>query len=360
MGLEGRLHLEWISSAEAQKFVRVVTDFTEKICQLGPNPLSRFTEPESIYRTGSDPEKETSGNAAETTALLKKSKSYKPEKQENISNDVRQWLNDGTIDVFLGYKMVMGHPLPKCFVKENIGEVDDLVASQARYSLEKIAAHLAAEKPDLKIGMLARDCTERALNVLYVWNQLNPENVKTKTINCCPSNLKRRPDCSYMSPEKAGIGKQQAGIDNNLSPEDVEKYDQEERLARWMYEFQKCIKCYGCRDICPVCFCSECSLTDKNLIGNGVLPPEAPVFHLVRAAHMAGRCIDCGLCEDACPMDIPLRLLYRKVNEIVVDLFDYETGSAREKSPFNIIGDAIEPEPMSVQPDRADYSKTEN
>ncbi|MFW5908137.1 MAG: 4Fe-4S binding protein [Desulfosalsimonas sp.] len=75
---------------------------------------------------------------------------------------------------------------------------------------------------------------------------------------------------------------------------------------------------------------------------------------------MAGRCIDCGLCEDACPMDIPLRLLYRKVNEIVVDLFDYETGSAREKSPFNIIGDAIEPEPMSVQPDRADYSKTEN
>ena len=39
MGLEGRLHLEWISSAEAQKFVRVVTDFTEKIRRLGPNPL---------------------------------------------------------------------------------------------------------------------------------------------------------------------------------------------------------------------------------------------------------------------------------------------------------------------------------
>jgi F420-non-reducing hydrogenase iron-sulfur subunit len=40
MGLEGRLHLEWISSAEAQKFVRVITDFTEKIRMLGPNPLS--------------------------------------------------------------------------------------------------------------------------------------------------------------------------------------------------------------------------------------------------------------------------------------------------------------------------------
>ncbi len=39
MGLAGRLHLEWISSAEAQKFVQVITDFTEKIRSLGPNPL---------------------------------------------------------------------------------------------------------------------------------------------------------------------------------------------------------------------------------------------------------------------------------------------------------------------------------
>ena len=42
MGLEGRLHLEWISSAEAQKFVQVITDFTEKIRTLGPNPLPAY------------------------------------------------------------------------------------------------------------------------------------------------------------------------------------------------------------------------------------------------------------------------------------------------------------------------------
>jgi methyl-viologen-reducing hydrogenase delta subunit len=39
IGLGGRLHLSWISSAEAQKYVQVVTDFTEKIRTLGPNPL---------------------------------------------------------------------------------------------------------------------------------------------------------------------------------------------------------------------------------------------------------------------------------------------------------------------------------
>jgi len=44
MGLGGRLHLEWISSSEAQKFAQVVTDFTEKVRALGPNPLSKRTD----------------------------------------------------------------------------------------------------------------------------------------------------------------------------------------------------------------------------------------------------------------------------------------------------------------------------
>jgi F420-non-reducing hydrogenase iron-sulfur subunit len=40
VGLGDRLHLDWISSAEAQKFARVVTDFTAKIKGMGPSPLS--------------------------------------------------------------------------------------------------------------------------------------------------------------------------------------------------------------------------------------------------------------------------------------------------------------------------------
>ena len=49
MGLGGRLHLEWISSAEAQKFVQVVSDFTEKIRSLGPNPLSGTRPPGTLW-----------------------------------------------------------------------------------------------------------------------------------------------------------------------------------------------------------------------------------------------------------------------------------------------------------------------
>ena len=61
VGLEGRVHLEWISSAEARKFVQVVTDFTEKIRKLGPNPLARYTDtvkaadPESLFVSEAGP-----------------------------------------------------------------------------------------------------------------------------------------------------------------------------------------------------------------------------------------------------------------------------------------------------------------
>jgi len=263
---------------------------------------------------------------------------------------VKRWLEEGIVDLFLGYKMVMGHPLPYSFTKADLDAVDEMVDGPARYSLEKVATHIAQAKPEIKIGMLARDCNQRALNVLTIWNQLKPAQVQTVTVNCCPSNLKDHGDCSYLDPERPGPVKQATGIDNTLRPEDLEQMAAPERFSRWMAEFQKCIKCYGCRNICPVCFCKECSLEHGDLIGRGSLPPEVPIFHLVRATHMAGRCIDCGLCEDACPVDIPLRLLYRKVNEIVKTVFDYETGSSADQSPFSMIGDKVTltPKPMEA------------
>lgn len=267
-----------------------------------------------------------------------------------MKSKVKLWLEDGTIDIFIGYKIVKGHPLPHCFTLSNLDEIDELIVGPLRYPLEGIATDIASEQPDAKIGILVRDCNTRALNVLYIWNQLDKDNIKTVTVNCCPSRLKQHGDCSYLEPEKAGTYKKQVGLDSNMDTADLEAFGQEERLGRWMYEFQKCIKCYGCRNICPVCFCKECSLEHPDLVEPGKLPPDVPIFHLVRAVHMAGRCIDCGLCEDACPMDIPLRLLYRKVNEIVLDVFDYDTGTNPDQSPFSVLGDEVtlEPKPLEV------------
>lgn len=43
VGLGERLRLEWISSAEAQKFVQLVTTFTEKIKSMGPSLLNNLS-----------------------------------------------------------------------------------------------------------------------------------------------------------------------------------------------------------------------------------------------------------------------------------------------------------------------------
>jgi len=34
-----RIRLEWVSAAEGQRFAKVITEFTEEIKKLGPNPL---------------------------------------------------------------------------------------------------------------------------------------------------------------------------------------------------------------------------------------------------------------------------------------------------------------------------------
>jgi hypothetical protein len=64
MGLGGRLHLAWISSAEAQKFARVVTDFTDHIRGLGPNPLKALERPR-----GGQPHGDAIGERAQSYAL---------------------------------------------------------------------------------------------------------------------------------------------------------------------------------------------------------------------------------------------------------------------------------------------------
>jgi formate dehydrogenase subunit beta len=73
-------------------------------------------------------------------------------------------------------------------------------------------------------------------------------------------------------------------------------------------ETSRCIKCYSCVENCPVCFTVADELMgDSRMITSGEIPPN-PMFHLRRFAHISDTCINCGQCEELCPMDIPLAL----------------------------------------------------
>ena len=100
-----------------------------------------------------------------------------------------------------------------------------------------------------------------------------------------------------------------------------------------MSEFSKCIKCYGCRDACPVCYCSNCILdADRGYVESGVIPPNA-LFPITRLAHVGDSCIGCGQCEDACPMEIPLARLFAVLHSELSEVFDYTPGIDVEERP---------------------------
>ncbi len=104
-----------------------------------------------------------------------------------MRNTVKNWLESGEVDVFLGYRLVDGHPLPHAFSRDRLDELETFVTGPVRYPLEKMAAEILAENPDLRVGVLVRECNERALTVLSVTRQLDLERTQTLKASCCPS-----------------------------------------------------------------------------------------------------------------------------------------------------------------------------
>ncbi len=106
-----------------------------------------------------------------------------------------------------------------------------------------------------------------------------------------------------------------------------------ERYKYWTEEFKKCIKCFGCRDACPICYCETCLLeANREFLVGGEIPPNG-IFPLTRLAHVADSCIGCGQCQDACPMELPLSKLFTFLNSQLSEVFDYVPGIDVEERP---------------------------
>jgi len=57
---------------------------------------------------------------------------------------------------------------------------------------------------------------------------------------------------------------------------------------------------------------------------------------VIRNIHVAGRCTDCGECERACPVSIPLRSLTKEMYDIVGELFQFKSGMDKDAAPLMI------------------------
>ena len=108
--------------------------------------------------------------------------------------------------------------------------------------------------------------------------------------------------------------------------------------------FGRCIGCHGCSKVCPICYCTLCEFDSSNSEykpstyeselrrrGGLKVPPGTVYYHLGRLTHIGISCVGCGSCEDVCPVDIPLSIIFKKVGESIQQMFEYIPGKNIEE-----------------------------
>lgn len=108
-----------------------------------------------------------------------------------------------------------------------------------------------------------------------------------------------------------------------------------DRWVRFSQEYGRCIRCYACREACPLCYCTECFVdqTGPEWTGRTDDLSDTLLYHLIRTLHLAGRCVDCGACSRACPEGIDLRYLNRKMIRESQERFGFRAGMDPETAP---------------------------
>ncbi len=120
-----------------------------------------------------------------------------------------------------------------------------------------------------------------------------------------------------------------------------------QRLNTIMKETSRCIKCYSCIEQCPICYCVECSTKKPYLVPPGEVPPSF-MFHLIRFSHIADSCVNCGQCEETCPMEIRNSLFMHAQQVALEDMFGFKPGVDMKLPLLALVDEKAERERLSA------------
>ena len=176
---------------------------------------------------------------------------------------------------------------------------------------------------DFEKNILLKSCTEKGEKILekFSFPEFNQSKREESVSKYISKKIEKRD--TFFSEMK---GETSSGWENLLSV------------------FSTCINCHNCMRVCPLCYCRECFFesptfefdSEKYLMwakrkGSIKMPRDTTLFHLGRMSHMATSCVGCGLCEQACPSNIPLLKIFKTVSYDVQQIFKYVPGRDLEE-----------------------------
>jgi ferredoxin len=264
---------------------------------------------------------------------------------QELKELAKKLLEEKQVSAILGYGYGRLGPQP-IFVTE-VTDCERLVFDHR--CVHNLAAYLSPRRTHVaqlgRLAVVVKACDARAVAGLIRESQLKREDVVLIGVRC--GGVVRDPastqpldgdnvaprclECEKREPALADhlVGEPKPDPPGNASRDarlsEIAAMSPEERLALWTSLLARCTRCHACRQVCPMCFCERCIAEKTQPVWIEASPHVRGNFawHLTRALHLAGRCVNCGECERACPAQIPLGLLNRKLARVVEDLYGY-------------------------------------
>ncbi|MBF0363169.1 MAG: 4Fe-4S dicluster domain-containing protein [Oligoflexia bacterium] len=269
--------------------------------------------------------------------------------QSEIRHLAKDLLESKKVRIVIGYGSgpLNSKPVPVFITDAN--DVDRLVYNEFCFNNLSIYLTKAEIKAKAPWAIVVKGCDARSVIGLVVENQIKRDDVFTIGVSCNGvklegNTLSKCDTCAVKNPSNINVNKVIGNIKTASSTsastldkelEQLNKMSAEERFQFWKNEFDRCIRCYGCRQICPHCFCNNCIAEKSAPQWISTTPGSRGNFawNAIRAFHLVGRCVECMECSRACPMGIRLDLLNHYLAQEVRDSYNFVAGMDLEQKP---------------------------
>ena len=362
---ERRFEYTWVSASEGQRWQQVVTVFTDRIHKLGPAPRLEDAEPllkiADMALTSLRPL-----GTAQNAAL------------DQLKEAIKAKLPE--LDCVIGWQQGYdgAHTVP-LFMKTP-EDVDKLVWGP--FNVNNPAVYLPSFKGK-KVGIVVKGCDSRSVVELLQENLIRREDVTIFALPCegtldmarVNQKLGRYTKIDKVAYDEAGVTITADGKEHRFCMTDfaqgkcygcttpmavladtsagepvkvepgaytppelalLDSMSLEERMAFWRGQMERCLRCYACRNACPMCVCRDFCVSDSrdpHWMSQEDSTREKLFFQTIHALHLAGRCTGCGECQRACPMGIPVFALKQQFGRMIKNVFGYAAGMDPTATP---------------------------